>query len=62
MTGVVSMSDKELLELVLAARAVAEAAPPKAGTYVSDAKIPWRRIRRLRDALDAAGIEWEPRR
>jgi hypothetical protein len=41
-----------------AARKVAAYPPAKPGQYVSDAKVYWPLIIELRDALDAAGIEW----
>jgi hypothetical protein len=41
-----------------AATAIANRAPVAPGKYVTDAKIPWRLIRELRDALDAMEVEW----
>lgn len=40
--------------------AVAAAAPARPGTNVFAAKISWRKITELRDALDAMGVEWRP--
>lgn len=45
-------------ELFDAVISVAAAAPMKKGATVFAAQIPWSRIERLRNALDAAGIEW----
>jgi hypothetical protein len=41
-----------------AATAVAAAAPRKRGKYISDTLIYWPLIERLRDALDAEGVDW----
>jgi hypothetical protein len=38
--------------------AVARAAPAKPGTNVHAARISWSKITELREALDAAGLEW----
>ncbi len=42
--------------------AIARSAPAKRAKYVSSAQIPWDLIEQLRDHLDAARIEWRPRR
>lgn len=49
----------ELLDAVIAVAA----APPLRHdpTVTFSTKVPWARIERLREALDAAGIEWRPR-
>jgi hypothetical protein len=44
--------------LIAAAIQVAADAPARRGTYVSSALVPWSDIELLRDALDAAGIDW----
>lgn len=53
------LTPAQVEEILNAAVMVAEAAPPSPGQYVFAAKIPWNRIKRLRAALDAAGIPWK---
>jgi len=53
------LTQDQLRDILNAAVMVAEAAPLKGGQYVFAAKIPWNRIKRLREALDAAGIAWK---
>jgi len=44
--------------IVRAAAEVANRAPETQGQYVHAAKIPWRTIHELRDALDALDVTW----
>jgi hypothetical protein len=50
--------DDEYKELFDAVIAVASAPPQAPGANVYAAKVPWSRIQRLRDALDACGVVW----
>jgi hypothetical protein len=45
-------------DLWVAAIDVAVAPPVKKGTYSYAANVPWHLVERLRDALDAVGIDW----
>lgn len=49
--------DREVFD---AAYAVAAAAPVKQGDKVFATQIPWSKINRLREALDAVSADWKP--
>lgn len=46
------------VQLIAAAIEVAAGAPLRRGTYSCAALVPWPDITRLRETLDAAGIDW----
>lgn len=45
--------------IIALALQIAAAAPRKHGRYAYGANIPWRLILELREALEAAGIDWD---
>jgi pyruvate-formate lyase-activating enzyme len=57
-----NLSSDELRAVVVTAAFAAAAPPLKRGAYVHAAQVPWSRIEALRDALDAAGIDWKAQR
>jgi hypothetical protein len=55
MTGITSTENHQI---VVAATRVAAAAPLKQGQYVHAAQVPWTLIHELREALNAADVDW----
>jgi hypothetical protein len=48
----------DVAEVIAWALDIAASAPAKQAKYVSDAKVPWRKIEGLRKALDGIGADW----